>query len=82
MADYNETEMAMPCVNADAERDLKETTEQSRDVKEVVDSTLTIRFRDQTGEEVTCMNAKCSCLFRVITSWLSVNCHLYLTCMG
>ncbi len=60
MADYNETEMAKPDVNADLERDLNGTTEQSREVKEGGDSTLTIRFRDQTGEEVMCMNTKCS----------------------
>ncbi len=53
MAD-DENEMAKP--NVDAGGDSSTTTEHNRDVKEGGDSTLTIRFRDQTGEEVMCMN--------------------------
>ncbi len=86
MADYNETEteMAKPDVNADGTGDSTATTEESRDVKEGGDSTLTIRFRDQTGEEVMlCIVAKCSYLFfGDRENWLNVNCPVCLTWMG
>ncbi len=72
MSDENET--AKP--NVDAEGGSSTPTEQNRDVKDGGDSTLTIRFRDQTGEEVMCMNGGRgrgrggSCLFRAVTDRL------------